>query len=149
MVLVKRRSGTGRIRESYSHRERALSTIERKEVTKLKRAITFLMVKAKLEIDDSLDDISDEAKNQILSVADRLRSILYVDEVPRTRTEHISKCFDDFTAAECWQRFRTRRVDLPRLLAAFRLNLPEGQFFSADNGMKFTGQEILLIGLHR
>ena len=39
MVLVRRKSATGHDRESYHHRDRALTTIERKEVDRLKKDV--------------------------------------------------------------------------------------------------------------
>ena len=43
-------------------------------------------------------------------------------------------------------RFRFRKNDLPRLLQAFRM---QGVEFMANNGVKFTAEEVLMIGLAR
>ena len=60
-----------------------------------------------------------------------------------------ARTIESFTEAECWQRFRTRKEDLPKLLVAFKLSADDGEFLTANNGSIFTKEEILLIGLHR
>lgn len=60
-----------------------------------------------------------------------------------------SRTIDSFTEAQCWQNFRTRKEDLPKLLIAFKLDPEEGNLVVFNNGCRFTKEEILLIGLHR
>eukprot|EP01035_Chromulina_nebulosa_P018566 gene18566-24289_t len=64
---------------------------------------------------------------------------------PRRRTNYISRSIESFSDEDCWKLFRTRKTDLYRLRRALKL---DQDVFIADNGTKFTGDEILLIGLH-
>ena len=79
--------------------------------------------------------------------AGQKRAIEYMEKIILTRNERIHKTFDDFDDDFCWINFRTRKQDLPRLLRAFKLDFPG--FVRAPNQLKFTGQEILLLGLNR
>lgn len=60
--------------------------------------------------------------------------------------KHTARSIDSFSPSECWQRFRTRKEDLHRILITFKLDVV--QPIVAGNRSKFTGVEILLIGLH-
>ena len=59
-----------------------------------------------------------------------------------------ARTIDSFSDNSCWKRFRTRKEDLPKLLKAFQLELPPGQYFRSNDKarVKFTGEEVLLIG---
>lgn len=61
--------------------------------------------------------------------------------------KHVARTIDSFSPSDCWMKFRTRKEDLYRILIALRLNA-DGDI-EANNRSKFTGEEILLIGLHR
>ena len=77
------------------------------------------------------------------------KDLRYHDNIPQShgRHSHIARTIESFDEMDCWMKFRTRKEDLPRLLRAFRFDRNDA--FVADNKTKFTGEEIMLIGLHR
>lgn len=76
----------------------------------------------------------------------RFTDLFFVQLPPRIHIRHISRTIDSFTECECWIKFRTKKQDLHRLRRAFRFDYDN---IRSDNGCKFTGEEILLIGLRR
>ena len=71
----------------------------------------------------------------------------YIRKIRGPRRRHDPITLDMFDEMECWERFRVRKEDIPRVLRALKLDAE--YLFVTDNNMKFTGLEVLLIGLHR
>jgi hypothetical protein len=67
-------------------------------------------------------------------------------EPVRRNFQRASRSIASFADDDCWHRFRTRKTDLYRLLKAFKMDF---NIIRGDNNSIFTGEEILLIGLHR
>ena len=59
---------------------------------------------------------------------------------PRRRYDPIT--IDMFDEMECWERFRVRKEDIPRVLRALKLDADD--LFVTDNNIKFTGLEVSL-----
>jgi hypothetical protein len=139
-MIYKRQSAK---KTALSSRHQCLTTKEARRERKLKRLLMLAAFACQL------CDNSDEESGQIEifeAIAVKYFTSYYALKPAKTRKIHISKRFDDFSELDCWIRFRTRKRDLPRLLRALKL---DGQTFKADNGAVFTGEEILMIGLHR
>ena len=124
---------------SYTHRWNSLCRKEIRREKYLKR----LLILAHLA---SVYCDNNNGNQTFQLIAIRYMTKYYAMKSKRTRTKHVSKTFNDFSEQDCWVRFKTRKQDLPRLLKAFKL---DGGKYVADNGSKFTGEEILMIGLHR
>jgi hypothetical protein len=123
-----------------------MSVKEMRKLNVLNR-IMVALAQAGYEAEEIEGFIHYEIACALYYVAGQKRAIEYMEKLIRRRKEHIHKTFDDFDDDFCWINFRTRKQDLPRLLRAFKLDFPG--FVRAPNQLKFTGQEILLLGLNR
>ena len=87
-------------------------------------------------------------RNQNLSrKTKKLFNYLYIRIEPNVfmlRTPKLSRTIDSFTESECWNYFETRRQDLPRLRTALLLD----RDCILSNGIRMTGEEIMLRGLY-
>lgn len=149
--IVKRKSGTGRIRESYKFREEALLTRDRREVASHNRILRLAAISWRLQTDEDPSlMMPGQMEAAFVAIVHRLVCLQYVERPHRIRRLYrVPKTFEDFSSHECWMYFRTRKADLPRLLRAMKFDLAEGDAFVADNGSKFTGPEVMMIGMTR
>ena len=86
-------------------------------------------------------------KHLIVYLMHEYFQLSYISKTRRGRKKHDPITLDVFDEADCWERFRCRKEDIPRLQRAFKLD--SHVVFVTDNGMKFNGLEVILIGLHR
>ena len=137
---------------SYAYRHNSLSTTDVKRLIKLKKIMVYLSF---VIHNRDNDEICLQMKERLRIVTLKYCQLNYrVYPAKTTRLNRViqfARTIESFSENACWKRFRTRKEDLPRLLRCFRLDLPEGEYFRSDDKVKakFTGEEILLIGLHR
>lgn len=95
-------------------------------------------------------DVIDLVEHLYRRLYAKLVDVQYLDEPPpHVRTRPVSRTIDSFAEDECWQRFRTLKVDLPRLLHCLKLDQQDSPFLIMSNGCRFTYEEILLFSLNR
>jgi hypothetical protein len=139
---------------SYNFRYGSISVKEARHLKTLRKAI--FLVSARLTQEKRLR-ISSE-----YNYIKKLQLVLYClceryfkkayFQVPslkrrKARLNHTPRTIQSISEADSWKYFRTRKVDLSKLLVAFKLNREE--VITVENGSKFTAEEILLIGLFR
>lgn len=137
---------------SYAYRYHGLSTSDLKRLTKLKKTIIYLSFCFHKCDDDQIRLQLDERIRMVTMKYCELNYRVYPSKkTRRNRVIQSARTIESFSQNACWKRFRTRKEDLPRLLKCFRLDLPAGEYFRSHDKaqVKFTGEEILLIGLHR
>jgi hypothetical protein len=139
MVHIRRKASK---HASYSYRWNSLCSKELRQ----QRYLRKLLLISALQAEDELNAHDPDRLLMFETIALQYAHRYYQRSPLRTRKQHVAKTFDDFSDMDCWIRFRTRKIDLPRLLRAFKLD--RGPYV-ASNGTKFTGEEILMIGLHR
>ena len=90
-------------------------------------------------------------RRRVLAGEDFYRRLTTYDCPQRSSRHHTrtlsARTIESFKEDECWQNFRTRKEDLPRLLVALKFD--GNDFMIADNGCRFTKKEVMLIGLYR
>ena len=141
---------------SYAKIHHSISVKEARKLKQLKKASLCCAAKLKKTKIENPDNI--ELLNKLeLALTESLLAVhklgYYFDNIRRkyrkNRSINKARTIESFTENACWKRFRFRKLDLYDLQIALQLKLEPGEYFQADNGMKFTGEEILLIGLHR
>jgi hypothetical protein len=138
MVRVQRKSLSGHGRESHAYKHQALSAKDRSDLQRAKHSAILLLIREKLALKDNfLHAMSDEVKQSLYILCNRIRELIYVERAWKFQMKHVHKVFDNFSDIDCWLRYKTRKQDLPRLLRAFKLDLDEGEYFIASNSMKF------------
>lgn len=137
-------------KQSYAYRHTSLSMKDCRRLRRVKKVALLLAVKLSME-DDT--DIASHLQRLLTLTLHRYRQIMYCHVQNRTcrknRQITSARTIESFSEAACWKRFRTTKSHLLLLLKAFKFEKNDGEYFIADNGSKFTGEEILLIGLHR
>lgn len=87
----------------------------------------------------------------------KIHGLTYVERTVKWRLNRVPKRFADISDNDCWTKFRFRKKELWRLLKVMRFDEEDEDedeeagsgTFLAQNGTRFTGQELLMIGLHR
>jgi hypothetical protein len=101
------------------------------------------------------EDEEDERRAMVINMSiayflRRYQRLVFVHRprrrVRKNRILRHARTIESFSDGFCWKNFKTRKEDLYRLLRAFRLN---DDVYRADNGAKFTREEVLLVGLYR
>ena len=137
---------------SYAYRQHGYSSKDLRRLAKLKKIIFYTkMIQVR-----ATSDASKAAWNFRLGLITHkyyhLHHRIFGKKTTRVnRVIENARTIDSFSDNSFWKRFRTRKEDLPKLLKAFQLELPPGQYFRSNDKarVKFTGEEVLLIGLHR
>lgn len=99
----------------------------------------------------------DELRAQLTLVLIKIHGMAFVEWALKWRMNRVPKRFADMSDDECWTRLRFRRNDLQRLVKVLGFDRndagddeePSSGMFVADNCTHLTGQELLMIGLHR
>jgi hypothetical protein len=74
--------------------------------------------------------------------------LTFAPAFPRTvRVLHVPRTIASFSERQCWSRFRTRKVDLPRLFSA--LGFDTLGDVKLGNGCAYTAEELFLFGMNR
>lgn len=152
MIYVKKRSSAY---TSFAYRYSCLTQKEGRSCRKLKRIIAAIALKIQtINQSDEVDDIVERfetiqrLKLVLLLYCRKYHNIAFrpAIKIKRRKNRAINNCrtIDSFTDNECWKMFRTRKLDLTRLMIAFQIDDSY-----EEGGIHFSGEEVLLIGLHR
>lgn len=135
---------------SFKYRCYSVTSLEVKRKSTFRKILFALGLKYRLlSENDVLNVECNTLKLAIVYLLTKYQKLCFAS-VPNVRHRkkcRISKTFQAFSDDDCWKKFRTRKEDLPKLLKAFQMN--DIPVFVADNGMTFTNQEVLMIGLNR
>ena len=140
---------------SYAKKHHGLSCKEARQLKNLKKACLVAACQLKVAQGSYVQNVAliNKLEWALTACLLKVHKLGYFYDFKKffRRNRHINsaRTIESFTENACWKRFRFQKQDLYDLQVALKLKLEHGEVFRADNGMKFSGEEVLLIGLHR